>query len=43
MGQSFLRKIVIFFQEWMRLCTSITDFEVNRAKNLLKTNMLLQV
>merc|ERR1712008_180980 len=23
--------------EWMRLATSITDFEVNRAKNLLKT------
>lgn len=30
-------------QEWMRMCTSITDFEVNRAKNLLKTNMLLQL
>merc|ERR1712127_165189 len=30
-------------QEWMRLATSITDFEVNRAKNLLKTNMLLQL
>jgi len=29
--------------EWMRLATSITDFEVNRAKNLLKTNMLLQL
>jgi len=29
--------------EWMRLCNSITDFEVNRAKNLLKTNMLLQL
>ena len=36
-------KTLRFFQEWMRLCTSITDFEVNRAKNLLKTNMLLQV
>jgi len=30
-------------QEWMRLCTSVTDFEVERAKNLLKTNMLLQL
>ncbi|CAK9289956.1 unnamed protein product [Gordionus sp. m RMFG-2023] len=29
--------------EWMRLCTSVTDFEVERAKNLLKTNMLLQL
>jgi len=29
--------------EWMRLCNSITDFEVDRAKNLLKTNMLLQL
>lgn len=29
--------------EWMRLCTSVTDFEVQRAKNLLKTNMLLML
>lgn len=29
--------------EWMRLCTMVTDSEVNRAKNLLKTNMLLQL
>ena len=29
--------------EWMRMCTGITDFEVDRAKNLLKTNMLLQL
>ena len=29
--------------EWMRLCTSVSDFEVERAKNLLKTNMLLQL
>ena len=29
--------------EWMRMCTNLTDFEVNRAKNLLKTNMLLQL
>jgi len=30
-------------QEWMRLCNSISDLEVDRAKNLLKTNMLLQL
>ncbi|XP_023333870.1 mitochondrial-processing peptidase subunit beta [Eurytemora carolleeae] len=29
--------------EWMRLCNNVTDFEVERAKNLLKTNMLLQL
>ena len=27
----------------MRMCNAITDFEVDRAKNLLKTNMLLQL
>lgn len=30
-------------QEWMRLCTMVTKNEVDRAKNLLKTNMLLQL
>jgi len=30
-------------QEWKRMATSVTDFEVDRAKNLLKTNMLLQL
>ncbi|XP_044742979.1 mitochondrial-processing peptidase subunit beta [Chrysoperla carnea] len=29
--------------EWMRLCTSVTESEVTRAKNLLKTNLLLQL
>ncbi|CAG4983834.1 unnamed protein product [Colias eurytheme] len=29
--------------EWMKLCTSVTEGEVDRAKNLLKTNMLLQL
>ncbi|KAK2587812.1 hypothetical protein KPH14_003914 [Odynerus spinipes] len=29
--------------EWMRLCTSVTEKEVARAKNILKTNMLLQL
>lgn len=29
--------------EWMSLCTSVTDSEVVRAKNLLKTNMLLHL
>lgn len=27
----------------MRLCASVTDAEVERAKNVLKTNMLLQL
>lgn len=27
----------------MRLCSSVTEFEVTRAKNLLRTNMLLQL
>jgi len=27
--------------EWMRLCTSITDFELNRAKAQVKTSLLL--
>ena len=26
----------------MRLCTSVTESEVQRAKNILKTNILLQ-
>lgn len=30
-------------QEWMRLCPMITEAEVERAKNLLKTNLLLQL
>ncbi|XP_015604203.1 mitochondrial-processing peptidase subunit beta [Cephus cinctus] len=30
-------------QEWLRLCTSVTEKEVSRAKNILKTNMLLQL
>uniref|UniRef100_A0AAR2KMT3 Mitochondrial-processing peptidase subunit beta n=1 Tax=Pygocentrus nattereri TaxID=42514 RepID=A0AAR2KMT3_PYGNA len=29
--------------EWMSLCTSVTESEVARAKNLLKTNMLLHL
>uniref|UniRef100_A0A182PWE7 Mitochondrial-processing peptidase subunit beta n=1 Tax=Anopheles epiroticus TaxID=199890 RepID=A0A182PWE7_9DIPT len=29
--------------EWMRLCTIITEGEIERAKNLLKTNMLLHL
>lgn len=29
--------------EWMKLCKSVTEAEVDRAKNLLKTNMLLQL
>ncbi|XP_044534582.1 mitochondrial-processing peptidase subunit beta [Gracilinanus agilis] len=30
-------------REWIRLCTNVTESEVARAKNLLKTNMLLQL
>lgn len=30
-------------KEWMRLCQNVTEAEVNRAKNLLKTNLLLQL
>jgi len=29
--------------EWMRLCTMITEQEVNRAKNILRANLLLQL
>lgn len=29
--------------EWMRLCTSVSEKEVARAKNILKTNMFLQL
>ncbi|XP_054276102.1 mitochondrial-processing peptidase subunit beta [Macrosteles quadrilineatus] len=29
--------------EWMRICNALTEGEVERAKNLLKTNMLLQL
>lgn len=27
----------------MRMCTSLTEFEVERAKNILRTNLLLQL
>lgn len=27
----------------MRLCTNVTEFEVERAKNILRTNLLLQL
>uniref|UniRef100_A0A8B9UQ94 Mitochondrial-processing peptidase subunit beta n=1 Tax=Anas zonorhyncha TaxID=75864 RepID=A0A8B9UQ94_9AVES len=41
---STIQDMVHFVQrEWMRLCTSVTENEVARAKNLLKTNMLLQL
>jgi len=30
-------------EEWKKLCVSVTDFEVQRAKNLLKTNMMLML
>uniref|UniRef100_A0A8C8RUU8 Mitochondrial-processing peptidase subunit beta n=1 Tax=Pelusios castaneus TaxID=367368 RepID=A0A8C8RUU8_9SAUR len=41
---STVQDMVHFVQrEWVRLCTSVTESEVARAKNLLKTNMLLQL
>ena len=30
-------------RHWLHLSTDVTDFEVERAKNALKTNMLLQL
>lgn len=30
-------------EEWKRICTNVTTGEIERAKNLLKTNMLLQL
>lgn len=49
--QSFVCCTITFPRHWrpfqpcsrMRLCTSVTESEVARAKNLLKTNMLLQL
>uniref|UniRef100_A0A8D2ZFR8 Mitochondrial-processing peptidase subunit beta n=1 Tax=Scophthalmus maximus TaxID=52904 RepID=A0A8D2ZFR8_SCOMX len=39
-----IRDMMHFTQmEWMSLCTSVTESEVVRAKNLLKTNMLLHL
>jgi processing peptidase subunit beta len=29
--------------EWMRLCSSVTEFEVERAKNVLKTSLFQQL
>ena len=43
-GRMQQAQMVKLIQEhWMHLCTGLTDFEVDRAKNALKTNMLLQV
>jgi len=42
-GMDILDMFFNIQQEWKRMATSITDFEVDRAKNLLKTNMLLQL
>lgn len=35
--------MLIFAVFRMRICTSVTDHEVARAKNLLKTNILMQL
>ncbi|XP_022659024.1 mitochondrial-processing peptidase subunit beta-like [Varroa jacobsoni] len=43
-GDEHLDDIMIAVQEeWMRICTEATDGDVTRAKNLLKTNLLLQL
>lgn len=39
----FQDMMFLIIEEWKRLCTSVTTNEVERAKNLLKTNMLLQL
>merc|ERR1711948_176360 len=43
MGLNLENMIYNIQMEWMRLCTTVSDFEVQRAKDLLKTNMLLQL
>jgi processing peptidase subunit beta len=35
--------MIVLQQEWMRICTAATEGDVTRAKNLLKTNLLLQL
>jgi len=35
--------LIVLQNEWIKLCTSVTESEVTRAKNLLRTNMLLQL
>ncbi|XP_046841451.1 mitochondrial-processing peptidase subunit beta-like [Xenia sp. Carnegie-2017] len=35
--------VYVIQKEWMRICNSVTDSEVERARNLLKTNMLFQL
>jgi len=38
-----LEMMKLIQHHWMHMCTSLSDFEVDRAKNALKTNMLLQL
>jgi processing peptidase subunit beta len=38
-----LEMMKLIQHHWMHLCTGLSDFEVDRAKNALKTNMLLQL
>ena len=35
--------IILLLSYRMRLCTNVTDMEVQRAKNILKANLLLQL
>ena len=32
-----------FHKKWMQMCGSLTEFEVERAKNAMKTNILLNL
>ena len=41
LGLQGLMHLFVFSR--MRICTSVTDHEVARAKNLLKTNILMQL
>jgi len=43
-GGEHLDDVTIMLQEeWMRICTGASEGDVTRAKNLLKTNLLLQL
>ncbi|KXJ11833.1 mitochondrial-processing peptidase subunit beta [Exaiptasia diaphana] len=42
-GMQIDNMVYMVQREWMRICTSVTEHEVARAKNLLKTNILMQL
>lgn len=37
------RAVEFVLGEWMQACTTATDFEVQRAKNALKTSLLMRL